>query len=112
MKILSIFATISLFTSPLLATEISQEEVIARTNEIVEEVNGELSWDTIPAIIHRTCTSVGNTLNLSFQAKKEMIEMILHGVIDLTNTPWLPDGLTDPLMKSLSTNFLDLFLPD
>lgn len=60
------------------------------------------------SVVIREVTTFAEMFNLSGPEKKALALQVAERVIDETDTPWLPDALTDPLMKKLLPNLIDL----
>lgn len=60
------------------------------------------------SVLVKEITVFAEAFSLSGAEKKELALKVANSVIDETDTPWLPDPLTDPLMKKLLPNLIDL----
>ncbi len=96
--------------STLNASPVSKEEVDFYANQITERIKGELGWSEIPIVVNYACKIIDSWKNFSIADRKTGIIAILDKVIDDTDTPFMPDDITDPLMKSMVSAIADLFL--
>lgn len=87
------------------AHEVIQEaEKIAATFE-----DGKLSFSDIPVVVEAG-TKLAQIPGLPNQEKKDLaIKLICH-VIDITDTPWLPDNWSDPFMKQFVPGAIDMIV--
>lgn len=65
-------------------------------------------WSDLTSMIRLSFEFVKRNQGLTISEQKDAIVKILNHIIDLTDTPLLPDDYTDPLFKSLMTPLVDL----
>lgn len=93
-------------------TYITLQEMLLIAQTITKDVDGELTWSAVPKIMHLSSQMVNDTAHLPKDVRNQAIVQVINQVIDLTDTPFLPDKLTDPLFKAMVPAFVDVFADD
>jgi hypothetical protein len=60
------------------------------------------------SVVVKEVTVFSEAFSLTGEEKKALAMQVASQVIDETDTPWLPDALTDPLLKKLLPSLIDL----
>ena len=66
---------------------------------ILKEFEDGFQWADVFSIVPKAMEIVESVQEMTGEEKQESAEAIIDYVIDNTDTPWLPDSLTDPLLK-------------
>lgn len=69
-------------------------------------------WNDIASLMKFSLKYVENFFTLDGSEKKEAVLEIIDYVIDETDTPYLPDFITDPIFKALADSFVNIIMPD
>lgn len=85
------------------------EEVVKHAEKIAEAFSDGLQFEDIATVV-REATALAQIPGLPNQEKKDLAVSLICHVIDITDTPWLPDALTDPLLKKFVPNAIDLLV--
>ncbi len=85
------------------------EEVIEAAKEIAAPFEDGFQVEDI-AVVVKHATKFAQIPGLPNQEKKDLAVALICHVIDITDTPWLPDPLTDPLLKKFVPNLIDLLV--
>lgn len=67
-------------------------------------------WSDLSRIVALSIDYVSDFAEMDTVMKRQAIIDIMDYVIDMTDTPYLPDGFTDPIFKQLVPPFVDLIL--
>ena len=94
------------------AITLSPEDLIGYGKQIIEVLDSRLSWSDIPVVLEMSAKMVGHISQLSVEQKRDTLIEVLNYVIDHTNTPWLPDRLTDPIFKSMVPPFANMLVSE
>jgi hypothetical protein len=85
-------------------------------NEIVSKIHQEfadgLEWKDISTIISQSLSFFNKFIDLTIIEKRQCLVDVLNKVIDKHDIPYLPDSITDPIIKSLIPSFVSLIIPD
>ena len=65
-------------------------------------------WQDVTSIIRLAFNFVQQNQGLTFEQQKEQVTTLMGHIIDLTDTPYLPDSFTDPLFKALMPPIIDI----
>jgi len=87
------------------------------TDQLEEMAQGVLKlfddgfqFTDIPTLIKRAMEIAETVGDMTSEEKKAAAVMLVEYVIDKTDTPWLPDPLTDPLMKKFVPGLIELVI--
>ncbi len=80
--------------------------------EIVKIFHDGFQWQDLGSMIVQCYSFMKEFPHLSFDMRVQSVIKIMEYVIDFTDTPYLPDGLTDPILKKMITPFVTLIAPD
>ena len=69
---------------------------------------GMLTWQDIVSISKEASLFMQVFQNLSSEQRKAGVQTIVDMVIDMTDTPYLPDNFTDPIFKAISGQVINL----
>ncbi|MCH9631459.1 MAG: hypothetical protein S4CHLAM37_14820 [Chlamydiia bacterium] len=76
--------------------------------EILETFEDGFQWGDLATMIRSSFEFVKKNQGLNIEEQREQIVSILTHVVDLTDTPYLPDNYTDPLFKSMVPPLVDI----
>lgn len=95
---------------PLVVVENPAEEkdLLAFALSVCAVLEDGFQWSDIGPIVAWSIDYVNRFAHLTIEGQKADVKEIFNYIIDNTETPYLPDGFTDPLFKSLFSPFLDL----
>ncbi|MBM3192431.1 MAG: hypothetical protein FJZ63_07275 [Chlamydiae bacterium] len=88
--------------------DFSNDPLFLKAQDIVNKLGQELSWKNATLILEESFNFVSSDATLSIEAQKQQVVTIFNYIIDLTDTPYLPDTYTDPLFKILVPPLVDL----
>lgn len=77
---------------------------------IVNSLGEGFSLHSIYELVFKSYEFVKTQQGLSLEDQKSTLTTLINHIIDITDTPYLPDTLTDPIFKALTPSLLDLFL--
>lgn len=75
---------------------------------IVDSMNTSFSWGELTNIIKESFRCVQLNQKLTIEEQKQHVIKILNYIIDLTDTPYVPDEWTDPAMKAILPSIIDM----
>ncbi|PCI95365.1 hypothetical protein COB11_02500 [Candidatus Aerophobetes bacterium] len=81
------------------------KDYIAKTKEAFTD---GFQWTDLSVITRHTIEFVSGFPGLTLEKKKSSVVEIVHGIIDSTDTPYLPDTFIDPIFKSITGPTVDL----
>jgi len=84
-----------------------KHEVIQHAEKIAEAFSDGFQLEDIATVV-KEATELAELQEMSGPDKKALAVGLIEHVIDITDTPWLPDALTDPLMKKFIPSLIDL----
>ena len=85
---------------------------MATLKEIIDVIEDRLEWSDVPVIMDMSAKMLGHFSKLSIDMKRQSLIDVLNYVIDHTDTPWLPDRMTDPFFKAMVPPFAHIFISD
>lgn len=74
-------------------------QINEHAQKIMEAFDDGFQWSDVFTLVPRVMEIVEDVSEITGPEKEESALAIIDYVIDKTDTPWLPDGLTDPLLK-------------
>ena len=87
--------------------DVTEERIAAAVERIKGAFDDGFQLGDISTVLGEV-TVFAEAFRLSGPEKKALALKVAERVIDETDTPWLPDALTDPLMKKLLPGLIDL----
>ena len=87
-------------------------ELQACAIEIIATQDDGFQIHDLGQIIHTSMQFLDKYPALPYCYKKAAIIEILNQIIDLTDTPYLPDMIFDPIFKALTPFFVDIVYPE
>lgn len=94
------------FSTPSVASV--EDEAFTQAKTIVETFKDGFQWSDIGTIMRLSFDFIKDSQGLTIDEQKAKVVAILNHVIDLTDTPYLPDDYTDPLFKSMIPPLIDI----
>lgn len=85
------------------------EEVIAQAEEIAKAFSDGLQIEDINAV-SKSALKLSQIPGLPKEEKRALAIKLIEHVIDITDTPWLPDAITDPWIKKFVPGLIDLLV--
>jgi len=86
----------------------ANDPLFLKAKAIVDHLGNEFNWKDIVFIIQQSFDFVKTNPHVNINEQKEQVITILDYIIDLTDTPYLPDAYTDPLFKLLVPPLVNL----
>lgn len=74
-------------------------QIKEHADEILKAFEDGFQWSDVFALVPHTMEIVQAVGGMTGPEKEESALAIIDYVIDNTDTPWIPDNLTDPLLK-------------
>jgi translation initiation factor 1 (eIF-1/SUI1) len=65
----------------------------------------------VGSIVKLSLEYISSFYSISLQEKKEAIIQIINYIIDITDTPYLPDCIFDPIFKTLLDSLIEAIIP-
>lgn len=78
--------------------------------EMVDSFKEGFSWKDCVKIINQSLNFIKENQNLTLEEQKEKVNTIMRHVIDLTDTPYLPDSYTDPIFQAAIAPVIDFIV--
>lgn len=75
------------------------EQIKEQAEKIMEAFEDGFQWSDVFDLVPNAMEVVEAVGGMTGEEKEESALAIIDYVIDNTDTPWLPDNLTDPLLK-------------
>jgi len=88
---------------------VNAEQVIQQAEKIAEQFSDGFQFEDI-AVVVKEATKLAQIPGLPNQEKKDLAVSLISHVIDITDTPWLPDNWTDPILKKFVPGLIDLLV--
>jgi hypothetical protein len=79
--------------------EFTAAQVQEHAEKAMEAFEDGFQWSDVFTLVPQVMEIVEAVGDMKGPEKEEAALMIIDYVIDNTNTPWIPDNLTDPLLK-------------
>jgi hypothetical protein len=93
-------------------TQLSMECYQTYSEALISELKGEFYPQDLISLIKKAQCMLDAKYNLSIQDKRIAIRQIMNIIIDETDTPFLPDFLSDPLFKEMVDPFVRLLVTE
>ncbi|NGX43870.1 MAG: hypothetical protein K1060chlam3_00026 [Candidatus Anoxychlamydiales bacterium] len=90
----------------------TDEEYKKAAISIKEIFEDGFQWRDLASLMKLSLEYVNNFFTMDGLDKKEAVLNIIDFVIDETDTPYLPDCITDPIFKALASSFVNIIMPD
>jgi hypothetical protein len=87
------------------SSAVSETEIAGFVDSVAKEFSDGLSWSDLPTLVSLSVQVCQSSRPLVFI--EGVISTVISQVIDNVNTPYLPDGITDPILKRLANKMLD-----
>lgn len=81
---------------------LSQEDFDARAAKLVEQIGPTLELEDLVVVVPAIMEIVELVENMTKEEKHQTALALLRYVLEHTDTPWLPDGVTDPLFEKVA----------
>lgn len=99
-------------TDEAVALHPSEDKIWGYAEQITSIFSDGFQWSDLAAMIRLSNQFLKKDYaHLNAEAKKQAVVDILNKIVDLTDTPYLPDGIADPLFKKMVPPFVSLTLP-
>jgi len=93
---------------PVRATPPSEAELKQIAENYKKQLEQGFDWNCFANIITDTYRYLSQWATLSPEVRKANTLLVLNHFIDITDTPFVPDEYTDPLLKSLMAPLVDV----
>ncbi len=87
----------------------SDDDLLARAKELKAVFDDGFQWSDLASIVRQSYDFVVKYQDLSEERRQDAVIGIISHLIDITDTPYLPDRFTDPLFKAMVPPFVELF---
>lgn len=81
-----------------------------QARSIVASLDDGFSSQSIYDVFYKTYEFIKREQGLSLAQQREDLIKIIDYIIDITDSPFLPDAISDPIFKTLAPTLIDLFL--
>lgn len=95
---------------PKKASEENVDPIFQAAKSIVQSLDQGFNLHAVYELFFRSYEFVKTKQGLSLEDQRQTLITLIDYIIDITDTPYLPDTLTDPIFKALTPSLLDLFL--
>lgn len=92
------------------ASEDIVDPIYQAAKSIVQSLDQGFNLHAVYELFFRSYEFVKTKQGLSLEDQKQTLVKLIDYIMDITDTPYLPDTLTDPVFKALTPSLLDLFL--
>ncbi len=82
----------------------SEKAVRSYADKVRAQFSDGFQWEDLPAIVKYSIEAVGDVLDIS--SKRDFVIKVVNAVIDYTDTPFVPDKITDPIFKALAASLV------
>lgn len=86
--------------------EVTEAQILAKVEELRNAFADGFQFEDVNVVL-KAAVSFAQVAELTGPERKALALQVLERVIDTTDTPWLPDNWTDPLMKKLLPGLID-----
>ena len=87
----------------------SDDDLLNRAKEIQAIFADGFQWSDLGDMIKQSYEFIVKYQKMSSEEMRDAVVGIISHLIDLTDTPYLPDRFTDPLFKAMVPPFVDVF---
>jgi len=87
--------------------QITVEEIKKYADQVIAEFADGFQFGDVITVVKMVMEIVEKIEGASGEEKKATALAIVNYVVDVTDLPWLPDPLVDPLLKSLAPRLID-----
>jgi len=87
-----------------------EDPLYQKAQSMVATMNDGFQWQDIISLAQETFDFVNTHQGLSAAEQKNQVTTLLNYIIDLTDTPYLPDDFSDPVFKSLIPPIIDVIV--
>jgi hypothetical protein len=77
----------------------TEEQIEIHARGILEAIGPKLEWKDLFTLVPKIMEIVGQVADMTNEEKHESALPLANYVIDKTDTPWVPDNWTDPILK-------------
>ena len=98
------------FSIPIKSRDVTDvtDPLYIQAKAIVDAMDTMFTWQELAHVLKESFHVVQLNQSLTIDEQKQHVTKILDYVIDLTDTPYLPDSWSDPLFKMLVPPIIDL----
>jgi len=86
------------------------EDLLFYAQELSQVFNDGFQWSDLSTIARLSIEFVSQFDGMTEKEQRDAVVHILDYIIDITDTPYLPDFITDPICKALVPPFIDLMI--
>lgn len=90
----------------------SHEQTRKWAEEMLDLFEDGFQWTDIPRMMRIAQSFLAPFPSMSLEEKRGSVVQILDDVIDITDTPFLPDEYSDPIFKALTPMFVNILISD
>ena len=93
-------------------TTITEDDIISCAKEIKAQFDDGFQWHDVSEIMLLISRNLSKFLDATLEEKREALIATFEYLIDITDTPILPDKFFDPIFKKVIPDFVYIILPD
>ncbi len=86
------------------------DEMVAYAKELSALYEDGFQWEDLFSMARLSIEFMVKYVDMSAQEKRDGAVRVINYVIDITDTPYLPDSITDPLCKAMVPPFVDVVI--
>lgn len=87
-----------------------EDPLYQKAQAMVATMNDGFQWSDLITIIQEAFDFIKSNQGLAPIEQKQQVAILLNHIVDLTDTPYLPDSFTDPLFKLLIPPVIDVVI--
>jgi hypothetical protein len=91
-----------------IGTSPSDEDITTAASKIKEIFSDGFQWSDLATMVRESYAFMKDFPDVTGAERRDAVNRVIFKIIDLTDTPYLPDRFTDPLFKALVPPFTDL----
>lgn len=95
--------------NPITKTLPSDEDLLSQAKQIKAIFEDGFQWSDLGKIVKQSYEFVSSYEDVSSEEMKTYVTSIIYHLIDITDTPYLPDRFTDPLFKAMVPPFVEMY---
>ncbi len=90
----------------------TEEDFMDCAEQLKEIFADGFQWEDIAGIMNLSLRYLNAFFTLNIEETREAAISILNHLIDITDTPYLPDDFFDPIFKTLIPSFVEIVIPN
>lgn len=88
----------------------TDDELLGYAEELKSVFDDGFQWSDLSTIARLSIEFMHQFIEMNEKERRDGVVSVIEHLIDITDTPYLPDFITDPIMKALVPPFVDLMI--